>query len=99
MDFLAPTVRCITTYNQIGRSDIVYEQPQLNWKTYYVITASNNYSTFLCGDISKISLKQPSTAPPDQKTHYAPLVYCIDFGINITVRINRDDQVSSSSVI
>ncbi len=81
MNFLAPSVRRLATYYELEESDLVYEQSQLNWKTYSIITASNNYSTFLCADLSEISLKQSSTG----KTHYAPLIYCIDFHINVTV--------------
>ncbi len=90
MNFLAPFVHRLTTYNQTEEPDTVYQQPELKWKTYSMITASNNYRTFLCADLLEISLKHPSTVLPNQKpstvkAHYAPLVYRIDFCINVTV--------------
>jgi len=68
----------------------VYQQPQMNWKNYSVITDSNNYKTFSCADLLEINLKQTSTVSRNQRlsmgrTHYAPFVYCIDFYIKVTV--------------
>jgi len=80
---IAPFIRRLTTYYQKEEADAVYQQPQMNWKTYSIVTTSNNYKTFSCADLSDINLKQISAT--SGKTHYAPLVYRIDFYIKVKV--------------
>jgi hypothetical protein len=92
LDFLAPFVRRLTTYYQTEEPDAIYQQAQMIWKTYSIVTASNNYKTFSCADLPGIVVKQTSNIAGNEKsstgkTHYAPIVYRIDFCINITVWI------------
>jgi len=88
--FLAPYVYCLTKSNQMEENDIAYRQSQLEWDTYSIVTASNNRKRFSCADLSKIILNQMCAEPQRQqsstgKKHYAPLMYRIDFHIDVTV--------------
>ena len=70
--------------------DIFYQQSQINWQTYKIATAMNNQRTIYSTTLSEINFRQPYTLlgnqnPSKGKTHYAPLIYRIDFYINVTV--------------
>jgi hypothetical protein len=71
-------------------SDIFYQQPQMDWQTYKIVTAANNQRTFYSANLSEINFRQPYTLlgnqnPSKGKTHYAPFMYRIDFNICVTV--------------
>ncbi len=89
-DFLAPVVCYLSSLNQMEGLDVSYRQPQMNLKTYSIVTTSNSRRIFSCADLSEIVLNQTSAVPQRQqsstgKPRYAPYVYRIDFYINVTV--------------
>jgi hypothetical protein len=101
--FLASFVCCLTKSNQIEENDVSYRQTEMDWKTYSIVTASNNQKTFSCVELLNIALNQLSVIPqgqqpPKGKTHYAPFVYRIEFHVNITVGIfscrRREEKIT-----
>ncbi|CAF3730098.1 unnamed protein product [Rotaria sordida] len=88
---ITPYVCRITTSNSIEESPTVYQQSNMNWTTYTIVTALNNQRNFYCADLSEISLRQTSIVSENQKSskgkaHYSPHIYHIEFRINVTIR-------------
>ncbi|CAF3352908.1 unnamed protein product [Rotaria socialis] len=91
IDNITPIVRVLPTPNQPEETLQVYPQQPLTWETFTLTTALNNRRNFNCAKISKIIFRQLPDRSEKQKVskeikpHYAPLVYCIDFNIVVTV--------------
>jgi hypothetical protein len=70
--------------------DVSYQQSQMNWRIYSIVTASKNSKIFSYAPLLEIVLNPMSAVPQRQqpstgKIHYSPFIYHIDFHINVTV--------------
>lgn len=89
--YLAPVIRCLRKLNPTDDLDECYQQSAIEWKTYSLVTSSNNTRIFSYADLSKIHLNPISLISQQRekssigKPHYAPYIYCVEFHINIKV--------------